>query len=84
MSAIPPYTTLIVTADHGGHERTHGTNTMTDTTIPWIVVGPKVVPGMLTVRVNTMDTAATAAYVLGLKLPANATGRPVFEAFTPR
>lgn len=31
-----------------------------------------------------MDTAATTAYILGLSLPSDADGRPVFEAFAYR
>jgi hypothetical protein len=33
--------------------------------------------------VRTTDTAATAAYVLGIALPADVTGEAVTEAFLP-
>jgi predicted AlkP superfamily pyrophosphatase or phosphodiesterase len=84
LAARPPYTTVILTADHGGQLNRHGSNTPLDTTIPWIIAGPRVFAGPLTTRVNTVDTAATAAYLLGLPIPEAATGRPVFEALTPR
>jgi phosphopentomutase len=75
-------TTVIVTADHGGHEQTHGSNAAVDMTIPWIVAGPRVPEGkQLTTKVSTMDTAATAAHVLGLSLSPTASGRAVTEAF---
>jgi len=74
-------TLLIVTADHGGHNQTHGSRDPLDMTIPWVVNGPGVVPGELTVDINTTDTAATAAWALRLPLPAAWVGLPVYEAF---
>jgi len=74
-------TLIIVTADHGGHEQTHGSKSPEDMTIPWIVAGPGVVPGEISVPVNTTDTAATAAWALHLDLPADWVGLPVLEAF---
>lgn len=74
-------TTVIVTSDHGGHDTTHGTNAPEDMTIPWIISGPGVVPGILSTQVYTMDTAATTAFALGLPLPAEWDGAPVYEAF---
>jgi arylsulfatase A-like enzyme len=80
VAALPENTTLIVTADHGGHDYTHGANVPTDINIPWIAVGPRVAPHALAGGVNTTDTAATALWVLGLRPAAGATGRPVAEA----
>lgn len=74
-------TMIIVTSDHGGHDTTHGTDLPEDMTIPWIISGPGIVPGELSTQVNIMDTAATAAFVLGLPLPPEWDGAPVFEAF---
>lgn len=80
--SLPPYATVIVTADHGGHPTGHGSADPLDTTIPWIIVGPTVVQGReLSALIRTVDTAATAAYVLGISLPASVNGRPVLEAF---
>ena len=59
-------TLIIVTADHGGHDTTHGTAMLEDTTIPWIISGYGVQPLQLTTQVHTADTAATAAFALGL------------------
>lgn len=84
VAALPPATTVILTADHGGNGRTHGANPVTDVPIPWIAVGPRVPQGrLLQGRVTTYDTAATAAMVLGLTLAADVVGRPVSEAFAP-
>ncbi|MDP1713164.1 MAG: alkaline phosphatase family protein [Anaerolineales bacterium] len=74
-------TMIIVTSDHGGHETTHGTDLPEDMTIPWIISGPRIAPGKLSTQVYTMDTAATAAFALGLPLPPEWDGTPVFEAF---
>ncbi len=74
-------TLIIVTSDHGGHDTTHGTDSPEDMTIPWIISGPRIVPGELSTQVYTMDTAATTAFVLGLPLPPEWDGAPVFEAF---
>ena len=74
-------TLVIVTADHGGHDTTHGSSLPEDMTIPWIASGPGIQPGVLTTQVHTMDTAATAAFALGLPLPAEWDGVPVYEAF---
>jgi arylsulfatase A-like enzyme len=74
-------TLIIVTADHGGHATSHGSSMPEDMTIPWIASGPGIRPGLLTTTVHTMDTAATAAFALGLEFPADWDGVPVFEAF---
>ncbi|MCK6538823.1 MAG: alkaline phosphatase family protein [Anaerolineales bacterium] len=74
-------TLLIVTSDHGGHDTTHGSSLPEDMTIPWVVSGPGVQPGLLTTPVNTMDTAATAAYMLDLPIPPEWDGVPIYEAF---
>lgn len=73
---------LIVTADHGGHGRDHGTDLPEDVTIPWIAWGRGVRAGEVEVPVRTFDTAATALWLLGVPVPADWQGRPVVEAFT--
>jgi predicted AlkP superfamily pyrophosphatase or phosphodiesterase len=74
-------TLLIITSDHGGHDATHGSNSPEDMTIPWIAVGPGIQPKALTSFIQTTDTAATAAFALGLTIPAGWDGVPVYEAF---
>jgi predicted AlkP superfamily pyrophosphatase or phosphodiesterase len=74
-------TLIIITADHGGHETTHGSSSPEDMTIPWIAAGPGIQPKALTAFVQTTDTAATAAFALGLEIPAEWDGAPVYEAF---
>jgi predicted AlkP superfamily pyrophosphatase or phosphodiesterase len=74
-------TLIIITSDHGGHDTTHGTKRPDDMTIPWIAFGPGIQPKVLTTQVHTIDTAATAAFVLGLPIPPEWDGVPVYEAF---
>lgn len=78
-------TTVIVTADHGGHEKTHGSTLLDDMHVPWIAFGKGVRPGsQITGRVSTCDTAATALWLLGVPLPESMDGRPVKAAFIYR
>lgn len=74
-------TLVIITADHGGHESTHGTRRPEDMTIPWIMVGPRVLPQQLIQPVNTTDTAATVLWALDLPRPPGMVGQPVIEAW---
>jgi hypothetical protein len=74
-------TLIIVTADHGGNGQGHGSDSHENMTIPWIAAGPGIQPKTLTTLVHTMDTAATAAFALGLEIPYEWDGVPVYEAF---
>src|SRR6185437_1049810 len=74
---------VLVTSDHGGKGRNHGGNTLVEIQIPWILAGPEAAPGKLSAPVNTYDTAATIAWVLGLQTPACWIARPVTAAFRP-
>ncbi len=75
-------TVLIITADHGGHARTHGTNSLEDMTIPWLAVGPTIRTNVILTRPITIyDTAATALYILKLSQPSAWDGQPVLEIF---
>jgi arylsulfatase A-like enzyme len=73
--------TFIVTADHGGHGRDHGSDHPQDVTIPWIAWGHGVKAGELAPGIRTMDTASTILWLLGLDEPTDWFGSPVFGAF---
>jgi arylsulfatase A-like enzyme len=82
-AGIADKTVVLVTADHGGKGKGHGGSTMGEIEIPWIIAGPGITPGKeLATPVNTYDTAATVAYLFGLKPPTCWIARPVVEAFT--
>jgi len=75
-------TLLLVTADHGGHGKVHGTRDRQDTTIPWIIAGPGIAHGReLKETVHVYDTAPTILQALGLPVPVAWDGKPVAGAF---
>src|SRR5690606_10205295 len=74
--------TVLVTADHGGHQRGHGSDAPEDRTIPWIAWGGGVKEGRsIKTEIRTTDTAATVLWLLGVAQPTNYSGVPVTEAF---
>jgi predicted AlkP superfamily pyrophosphatase or phosphodiesterase len=75
--------TIIVTADHGGHDQGHGSDDIRDVTIPWIAWGQGVAAGRLPDgSITTTDTAATVLYLLGIDRPASWSGAAVTAAFS--
>ena len=81
-------TLVIVTSDHGGAGRSHGADDPRSRYIPWIAAGPGVCGGIdLTIHadlsIDTEDTFATAAYVLGIAPPRPVDGHAVAEIFCP-
>jgi predicted AlkP superfamily pyrophosphatase or phosphodiesterase len=73
--------TLIVTSDHGGHGRGHGADHAANERIPWITWGASVRAGAVVGQVRTVDTAATALWLLGVTAPSSWDGRPVTSAY---
>ena len=61
--------TVIVTADHGGHDRAHGTDIPEDMTIPMFFFGPDFEPGKALSDVSILDLTPTIADLMGV-LPA--------------
>jgi len=57
---------LIVTADHGGHDRMHGTDLPEDKTIPMFFTGPSFASQKEIAGLSILDLAPTAAHVLGI------------------
>jgi hypothetical protein len=79
-SGVRDSTVVIVTADHGGHDRTHWNGKLdSDRLIPWIIRGPGIAPRtVIDGPVVTTDTAATALAALGLPPLPGMTGRAQF------
>jgi predicted AlkP superfamily pyrophosphatase or phosphodiesterase len=82
IGALTEDTTVIVHSDHGGHDRTHGTEMPEDMTIPWIMAGKGVKAGYeIQQPVSLLDTSATIVHLLGVPPVSDWEGKPVLEAF---
>lgn len=57
---------VIVTADHGGHDRVHGTLMDEDMTIPMFFHGTMFTPGERTDSLTILDIAPTVASLMGI------------------
>jgi predicted AlkP superfamily pyrophosphatase or phosphodiesterase len=83
LAAIPSDHTVVLTSDHGGHDRSHGADIPEDMTVPWIAAGPGIRMGhVLRSPVSLLDTAPTIARMLGLKSHNDWEGRCLDEVFT--
>jgi predicted AlkP superfamily pyrophosphatase or phosphodiesterase len=73
---------MLITADHGGHDKTHGLDIPDDMIIPWVAWGKGVKKNFtITHKVTTYDTAATALWLLDVPVTAEFDGKPVTSAF---
>jgi len=59
--------TIIITADHGGHDRTHGTDMPEDMVIPLFILGKDYEAGKEIHGANIKDIAPTVARLLGVE-----------------
>lgn len=66
VEALPDDYTVIITADHGGHDRCHGTDLPEDMTIPMIIMGNAFEAGREIENANIKDIAPTVAVLLGV------------------
>lgn len=64
--SLPENYTLIVVADHGGHDRSHGTDMPEDMTIPVMIAGPAFEKNKELENVSIKDIAPTIASLLGV------------------
>lgn len=71
--------TVIVTADHGGHDRLHGTNLPEDMTIPMFFVGPDFEPGKKLSGIGLLDIAPTIADIMGVPTAREWEGKSIAE-----
>ena len=58
--------TVLITADHGGHDRSHGTDLPEDMTVPFFLCDPSVTPGPIDTPVSILDVAPTIAAIMEL------------------
>ena len=77
-------TVILVTADHGGHGKSHGSDQAADLTVPILLYGGSVTKGKLITEPTLIcDVAATAAQLLQVQLPRGCAGNFIAAAFEP-
>jgi hypothetical protein len=77
-AGIEGETVILVTSDHGGIGKGHGGQSLAELEIPWIAYGSAIKPGhQLDLPISTIDTPATAAWLLGVERPYAWMGRPI-------
>lgn len=69
---------IIIMADHGGHDRTHGTTLAEDMTVPFFFFGKEFEAGKELKGVSLLDIAPTIAKIMGIAPEDEWEGTPVF------
>ena len=69
--------TIIITADHGGHDRSHGSLLDEDMTIPQFYIGKDFEKGKVLEGVSILDTTPTIAKVMGIIPEQDWEGKPI-------
>lgn len=81
-AGIEKETIIIVSADHGGINKGHGGKTLDEVEIPWVINGIGVKKNhQISDVIITYDTAATLAWIMGLKTPQSWRGKAVTDSF---
>ena len=68
---------VIIMADHGGHDRCHGTTMPEDMTIPLFFYGKEFEPGEITKQLSLLDIAPTIAKIMGVEPEREWEGTPI-------
>ena len=69
LERLPEDYTVLITADHGGHDKTHGSDSPEDVTIPLFALGKNFVSGEELTDVTIRDIAPTIAKLLAVQAP---------------
>lgn len=73
--------TVLLLSDHGGHDRSHGTEMPEDILIPWVLSGHGVKKGhAIQAETRIFDTCPTLAHVLGIPAAREWDGQVVHDA----
>jgi predicted AlkP superfamily pyrophosphatase or phosphodiesterase len=76
LKVLPEETVVILTADHGGKDRSHGSDSPEEVTIPFVIKGPGIPKGYrINQTVRITDIAPTIASFLGVEMPAEWIGK---------
>lgn len=82
LEKLPSGTTVLIQSDHGGHDRTHGTDSEEDMLVPWFLWGEKVQKvGLLKAEISLLDTAPTLAHLCQVDSPKEWEGQIVSHVF---
>ncbi len=82
LDSLPANCTVLLESDHGGHDRSHGTEMAEDMTIPWIIAGPNIkVNHEIQQPVSLLDTAPTLTAVLNINPAPEWEGSVIREIF---
>ena len=77
LAALNDEYVVIFTADHGGHERSHGTDLPEDMTIPMFFCGAPFEKGKALETASIKDIAPTVAHLLGAEAAREWEGRVI-------
>lgn len=78
-ATLPSDYSVIITADHGGHNRMHGQRIPEDMTIPITFLGKRFAPGTELENLNIKDIAPTIMDIMGLAKNPEWEGKSVLE-----
>jgi len=78
LNNLPDDYSVIITADHGGHDRTHGSQMPEDMTIPIIAIGPDFKPGTVFENASIKDIPPTIVKLLGVDPDPDWEGKSLF------
>uniref|UniRef100_A0A7C1FFF7 Alkaline phosphatase family protein n=1 Tax=Caldilinea aerophila TaxID=133453 RepID=A0A7C1FFF7_9CHLR len=82
LDALRPEDSVLLQSDHGGHDRTHGTELPEDMLIPWIAAGPSIRRNyVIQTDVTLLDTAPTLARMLQIPAHPHWEGRCIDAIF---
>ena len=73
---------IMLQSDHGGHDRSHGTDSPEDMTVPWLVMGNGIRQNhAIQSLVSLLDTAPTLARLMDIDPHPAWEGRSIDEIF---
>ena len=79
MENLPEEYAVIITADHGGHDRRHTTFMKEDMTIPVLLLNTGLPAGETVKEYNIMDIAPTVADLMGMEKPLEWKGKSLIK-----
>ena len=69
---------IVIMADHGGHDRSHGSTLAEDMVIPFFFYGPDFTPGVIDAPVSLLEIAPTIVKIMGIKPDEDWEGKAIF------